>query len=149
MSPATVAALAVLVAGAGVAFQATLLSIIGRRVGVLSATTMAAVVGLISIAVVTLLATRTFDGVAAAFRQPTWLWLVGGGLGIAILAVLTFGRPHLGTFGTIALLIGGQLAASVLIDSLGLFGVDRMPFTLSRAAGLVLLAAGAILAIRR
>ena len=149
MSTATVAALAVLVAGAGVAFQATLLSIIGRRVGVLSATTMAAVVGLVGIAVVMLLATRTFDGVVAAFRQPTWLWLVGGGLGIAILAVLTFGRPHLGTFGTIALLIGGQLAASVLIDSFGLFGVDRVPFTLVRATGLVLLGAGAVLALRR
>jgi transporter family-2 protein len=149
MSASTVAALAVLVAGAGVAFQATLLSIIGRRVGVLSATTMAAIVGLVGIAVVTLLATRTFDGVVAAFRQPTWLWLIGGSLGIAILAVLTFGRPHLGTFGAIALLVGGQLAASVLIDSLGLFGVDRVPFTLARGAGLVLLAAGAVLALRR
>ena len=149
MSPATVAALAVLLAGMGVAVQATLLSIIGRRVGVLSATTMAAVVGLVGIAVVTLLATRTIDGVVAAFRQPTWLWVIGGGLGIAILAVLTFGRPHLGTFGTIALLIGGQLAASLLIDSLGLFGVDRVPFTLARGAGLVLLAAGAVLALRR
>jgi bacterial/archaeal transporter family-2 protein len=149
MTPATVAALAVLVAGAGVAFQATLLSIIGRRVGVLSATTMAAIVGLVGIAVVTLLATRSFHGVAAAFRQPTWLWLIGGGLGIAILAVLTFGRPHLGTFGTIALLIGGQLAASVLIDTLGLFGIDRVPFTLARGVGLVLLVAGAILALRR
>jgi hypothetical protein len=38
MSTATVAALAVLIAGMGVAVQATLLSIIGRRVGVLSAT---------------------------------------------------------------------------------------------------------------
>jgi transporter family-2 protein len=62
---------------------------------------------------------------------------------------LTFGRPHLGTFGAIALLVGGQLVASVLIDSLGLFGVDRVPFTLARGAGLVLLAAGAILALRR
>jgi len=149
MSASTVAAFAVLVAGAGVALQATLLSIIGRRVGVLSATTMAAIVGLVGIAVVTLLATRTFAGVVAAFRQPTWLWLIAGVLGIAILAVLTFARPHLGTFGTIALLIGGQLAASVLIDSLGLFGVDRVPFTLARGAGLVLLAAGALLALRR
>jgi bacterial/archaeal transporter family-2 protein len=149
MSAATVAALAVLIAGMGVAVQATLLSIIGRRVGVLSATTMAALVGLVGIAVVTLLSTRTFDSVVAAFRQPTWLWLIGGVLGIAILAVLTFGRPHLGTFGTIALLIGGQLAASVLIDSLGLFGVDRVPFTLARGAGLALLAVGAVLALRR
>jgi transporter family-2 protein len=149
MSAATVAALAVLIAGMGVAVQATLLSIIGRRVGVLSATTMAALVGLVGIAVVTLLSTRTFHGVVAAFRQPTWLWLIGGVLGIAILAVLTFGRPHLGTFGTIALLIGGQLAAGILIDSLGLFGVDRVPFNLARGAGLALLAAGAVLALRR
>jgi bacterial/archaeal transporter family-2 protein len=149
MSPATVAALAVLVAGMGVAVQATLLSIIGRRVGVLSATTMAAVVGLVGIAVATVLATRTLGGVAAAFRQPAWLWIPAGLLGIAILAVLTFGRPHLGTFGVIALLIGGQLAASVLIDSLGLFGVDQVPFTLTRAAGLILVLGGALLTLRR
>jgi bacterial/archaeal transporter family-2 protein len=149
MSSATVAALAVLIAGVGVAVQATLLSIIGRRVGVLSATTMAAVVGLVGVAVATVLATRTLGGVAAAFRQPAWLWIPAGLLGIAILAVLTFGRPHLGTFGVIALLIGGQLGASVLIDSLGLFGVDRVPMSVTRMAGLALLAAGAALALRR
>jgi bacterial/archaeal transporter family-2 protein len=149
MSPATVAALAVLVAGMGVAVQATLLSIIGRRVGVLSATTMAAVVGFVGIAVATVLTARTLGGVAAAFRQPAWLWIPAGLLGIAILAVLTFGRPHLGTFGVIALLIAGQLAASVLIDSLGLFGVDRVPLSVSRMAGLALLAAGAALVLRR
>jgi transporter family-2 protein len=149
MSPATVAALAVLMAGMGVAVQATLLSIIGRRVGVLSATTMAAVVGLVGIAVATVLTARTLGGVAAAFRQPAWLWIPAGLLGIAILAVLTFSRPHLGTFGVIALLIAGQLAASVLIDSLGLFGVDRVPLSVSRMAGLALLAAGAALVLRR
>jgi transporter family-2 protein len=149
MSSATVAALAVLIAGVGVAVQATLLSIIGRRVGVLSATTMAAVVGLVGIAVATVLATRTLGGVAAAFRQPAWVWIPAGLLGIAILAALTFGRPHLGTFGVIALLIGGQLGASVLIDSLGLFGVDRVPLSVTRMAGLALLAAGAALALRR
>jgi bacterial/archaeal transporter family-2 protein len=125
-----------------------LLSIIGRRVGVLSATTMAAVVGLVGIATATVLATRTLGGVAAAFRQPAWLWLPSGLLGIAILAVLTFGRPP-GHVRVIALLIGGQLGASVLIDSLGLFGIDEVPFTLTRAPGLILVLGGALLALRR
>ncbi len=149
MSPATVTALAVLLAGAGAALQATLLAIVGRRVGVLAVTTLASIVGLAGIAVATLAANRTLAGVAAAVRQPAWLWIPGGLLGVAVLAVLTFAPPRIGTFGTFAVLITGQLAASLLIDSMGLFGMDRVPVSATRLAGLALLLAGGLLVLRR
>lgn len=149
MSPAAVTALAVLLAGAGAVLQATLLAIIGRRVGVLAVTTLAAVVGLLGIAVATLIANRSLEGVVAAVRQPVWLWIPGGLLGVAVLATLTFAPPRIGTFGTFALLIAGQLATSMLIDSVGLFGVDRVPVSPVRLAGVVLVLAGGLLALRR
>lgn len=149
MSPATVTAVAVLLAGVGAALQATLLAIIGRRVGVLATTTLAAVVGLLGIAAATLIVNRSLEGVAAAARQPLVLWIPGGLLGVAVLATLAFAPPRIGTFGTFALLIGGQLVASVLIDSLGLFGVDRVPLSPTRLAGLALVLAGGLLALRR
>jgi transporter family-2 protein len=94
-------------------------------------------------------ANRTLSGVAAAMREPTWLWIPGGLLGVAVLATLTLAPPRLGTFGTFALLIAGQLAASVLIDTLGWFGMDRVPLSVTRLAGLALLASGAALVLRR
>jgi transporter family-2 protein len=149
MSPTSVTALAVLLAGVGAAFQATLLAVIGRRVGVLVATTLAAVVGLVGIAAATLIANRTLGGVAAAVREPAALWIPGGLLGVAVLATLTFAPPRIGTFGTFAVLITGQLLASLVIDSVGLFGMERVPLSITRLAGLALLLAGGILVLRR
>jgi len=149
MSPESIAATAVLFAGAGAALQATILAIVGRRVGVLAATVLAALVGAVGIAVATLVANRTLSGVAAAVRQPAWLWIPGGLLGVAVLATLTFAPPRIGTFGTFAVLISGQLGASLLIDSLGLFGLARVPVSPTRLAGLVLLLAGGLLVLRR
>ena len=50
---------------------------------------------------------------------------------------------------TIGLLIAGQLVMGVVIDALGLFGLQRIPLTPARLAALVLLAAGAVLVLRR
>jgi uncharacterized membrane protein YdcZ (DUF606 family) len=37
----------------------------------------------------------------------------------------------------------------VLIDYLGLFGLERIPLSVARVAGLLLLATGAVLVLRR
>jgi transporter family-2 protein len=99
--------------------------------------------------IATLLTNRTLAGVAVAVRQSPWIWVPGGILGIAVLAVLTFAPPRIGAFGTFAVLITGQLLASLVIDSVGLFGMDRVPLSVTRLAGLLLLLAGGILVLRR
>jgi bacterial/archaeal transporter family-2 protein len=149
MSPASITALAVLLAGVGAVLQSTLLAFIGRRSGVLAATTLAAIVGLVAIVIATLLANRTLAGVAVAVRQSPWIWVPGGMLGVGVLAVLTFAPPRIGSFGTFAVLITGQLVASLVIDSVGLFGMDRVPISVTRLAGLLLLFGGGILVLRR
>lgn len=149
MTPASVTIVAVLLAGVGAALQSTLLAFIGRRSGVLAATTLAAIVGLAAIVIATLVTNRTLAGVGVAVRQSPWIWVPGGILGIAVLAVLTFAPPRIGAFGTFAALITGQLLASLVIDSVGLFGMDRVPLSVTRVAGLLLLLAGGILVLRR
>src|SRR5688572_7712914 len=149
MTPASITALAVLLAGVGAVLQSSLLAIIGRRSGVLAAPTLAAIVGLVAIVIATVVTNRTLAGVAVAVRQSPWIWVPGGMLGIAVLAVLTFAPPRIGSFGTFAVLITGQLLVSLLIDSVGLFGMDRVPLSATRVAGLLLLLGGGILVLRR
>ena len=149
MSPVSLTAVAVLLAGIGAVLQSTMLAMIGRRSGALAATTLAAVVGLVGITAFTLLVNRSLAGVAVAARQSPWIWVPAGLLGIAVLAVLTFAPPRVGSFGTFAVLITAQLLTSLVMDSVGLFGLERVPISFTRVAGLLLLFAGAILVLRR
>ena len=60
------------------------------------------------------------------------------------------GGPLLGiVILTIGLLIAGQLAMGVLIDRYGWFGVEQVPLSWPRVLGVLLLAVGALLALRR
>ena len=149
MSPVSLTALAVLLAGVGAVLQSTMLALIGRRSGALAATTLAAIVGLMGITAVTFAANRSLAGVAVAARQSPWVWAPAGLLGVGVLAVLTFAPPRIGSFGTFAVLITAQLLTSLVMDSVGLFGLERVPISFTRLAGLLLLVAGAILVLRR
>jgi uncharacterized membrane protein YdcZ (DUF606 family) len=62
---------------------------------------------------------------------------------------IAYAPPRIGTFATVALLIAGQLAAGALIDANGWLGSPRIPVTLARVAGLVLVTAGAALTLKR
>jgi bacterial/archaeal transporter family-2 protein len=149
MSSITAATLVALAAGLAGAVQATVLGILGRRTGVMAAAAVVGLIGALVITVMSVVEARGLAGVAGAVRQPAWLWIAGGVLGAVIVTSLTFAPPRIGTFGTFALVIAGNLAAAVLIDSMGLFGVSRVPITVTRLAGLVLLAGGAALVLRR
>src|ERR687892_641554 len=86
MSPVSLTAVAVLLAGIGAVLQSTMLAMIGRRSGALAATTLAAIVGLIGITAFTFLVNRSLAGVAEAARQSPWIWVPAGLLGIGGLA---------------------------------------------------------------
>ena len=137
-----------LLAGLAGAVQVAVNGALGNRVGVLEATTFNLVVSSIILIAIVLAARQTASGVVASVREPPWLWL-GGVMGAIIVSAITLGPPRIGTFATIALLIAGQLAMGVVIDAFGLFGIQRIPITWTRAAGVVALALGAVLVLRR
>jgi transporter family-2 protein len=92
---------------------------------------------------------QSLDGFGAALRSPWWYWVGGGGMGLLVVFTITTTAPRLGTTAVISLLIAGQLAMGVAIDRYGLFGVERIPLTWPRLLGVLLVAAGAALALRR
>ena len=143
VSASSVAIFLSLVAGVAGSVQVAVSGAFGRRIGVLEATAFGACLG----ALIILVAGR-IGGVTDGLRQPPWLWL-NGVMGAIVVTTITFAAPRIGTFATIGLLIAGQLAMGVLIDAAGLFGLERIPLSAARVAGLALLAGGALLVLRR
>src|SRR5687768_12237097 len=102
------------------------------------------------IAVTVLFALRqSLAGFGDALRSPWWYWVGGGGMGVVVVLTITVVTPRIGAAATIGLLIAGQLAMGALIDRYGWFGVERVALSWPRALGIVLLAAGAALSLRR
>jgi transporter family-2 protein len=102
------------------------------------------------VAVAVLFALRqSLAGFGEAVRAPWWYWVGGGGMGLVVVLTITVVTPRIGAAATIGLLIAGQLAMGSLIDRYGWFGVEKVPLTWPRALGVVLLALGALLALRR
>lgn len=142
------AALLALVAGLAGSVQVAVMGRLGERVGSLEALAFAALLSAVLAALVLLVSRGSLGGVSDAARQPLWLWL-GGAMSTFIIFTVTFAGPRIGTAATIALLIAGQLAMGVVIDRFGLFGLERIGLNPARVTGVVLLAAGAALMLRR
>jgi bacterial/archaeal transporter family-2 protein len=137
-----------LVAGVAGSVQVAVSGAFGKRIGVLEATAFGSLGAALIVCTIVLVARQGFGGVVAGFSEPPWLWL-NAVMGAIVVLSITFTAPRIGTFATIGLLIAGQLAMGVAIDALGLFGLERIPLSAARAAGLALLAGGALLVLRR
>jgi transporter family-2 protein len=135
-------------AGMAGSVQVAVMSRFGDRVGILEALAFSALGTALITAVVLLVVRGSFDGYAAAARQPPWLWL-GAVMGAIVVFTITFAGPRLGVAATIGLLIAGQLAMGAVIDRFGLFGLHRIALHWPRLVGIVLLGAGAALSLRK
>ena len=150
MSGGTAAAATLaLVAGLAGSIQVAVMGRFGDRVGSFEA--LAANLLFSTLIATTLLVVlrQSLAGFGDAIRSPWWYWVGGGGMGVVVVLTITVVTPRLGTAATIGLLIAGQLAMGVLIDRYGWFGVEQVPISWPRLLGVLLLAAGALLALRR
>lgn len=136
-----------LAAGIAGAAQASISGALGRRVGTIGAAGLGVVLAAILVVALAVAVGRG-GSIVSALHQPFWLWF-GGLFGAVIVLAIAYAPPRIGTFATVALLIAGQLAAGALIDAYGWLGSPRIPVTLARVAGLVLVTAGAALTLKR
>jgi transporter family-2 protein len=142
------AAVMALLAGLAGSVQAAVMGRFGERVGLVEALAWVTLLSM-AIAFGALVVTRRgFGSLAEAWTAPKWLWL-GAVLGTFVVFTITLSSPRIGTAATIGLLVAGQLAAGAVIDRYGLFGFERIPLSWPRALGIALLAAGAVLTLRR
>ena len=143
-----IAAVLSLSAGLAAAAQVAIFGRFGDRVGTLPAVAFSCVVTAVVAALALLVATRSLGGLATAAAAPRWMWL-GAVAGTFIVFSVTLAAPRIGTFATLALIIAGQLTLGAVIDRFGLFGLHQIPLTAYRVAGIILLATGAVLALKR
>ena len=135
-------------AGCLVGMQAPINSRLGKSVGSLQAASFSFLVGT---AVLLLIAAFVRGGLGSLgqVRQVPWWALVGGLLGAVYVTVALIAVRTLGASGITAAAIAGQLAISVAIDRFGLFGIARQHIDVSRIVGLMLLAVGVVLVVRK
>jgi Uncharacterized protein conserved in bacteria len=81
-------------------------------------------------------------------QVPAWAWF-GGLLGATYVASVTILGPRLGGLALLALVLVGQLVASLLVDQFGVLGFPRIPVTPTRLVGAALLIVGTLLIVRR
>jgi transporter family-2 protein len=134
------------VVGGILALQAPVNAELGRATGSLAAALVSFSIGTLALAVIVVVAGDA-GGLGSTF-DVSWYYLIGGLLGAVYVTTALITVKTIGAGGVAAATITGQLAASVVIDRLGLFGLSETPLTASRIAGIVLLLAGTALIVR-
>jgi transporter family-2 protein len=130
------------------AVQVAVMGRLGERIGSLEAVMLAAIVTGVLVLPILVVARQGVGGLGETLSQPWWM-LTGGALGACIVLSITIAGPRIGTTAVVGLLIAGQLVAATAIDRFGWFGFDRVALDWPRVAGIVLLAAGAALTLKR
>jgi transporter family-2 protein len=141
-----VAVLLTAVVGGVLALQAPINAGLGRATGQLPAALISFTVGTLLLAVIVALSANV-GGLGSTF-DVRWYYLIGGALGAAYVTVALIAVRSIGAGGVAAATIAGQLATAVVIDRLGILGLERTPITGARIAGVALLFAGTYLVIR-
>jgi len=137
-----------LTAGAGglIALQAPINAGLGRSTGSLPAALVSFGIGTIALAAIVVLSGQA-GGLSSTFNV-SWYYLLGGLLGAVYVSNALIAVTAIGAGGVAAATITGQLTFSVVIDRLGLFGLDQVALSPERVAGIVLLLAGTVLIVR-
>ncbi|HET7568139.1 MAG TPA: DMT family transporter [Gaiellaceae bacterium] len=148
MSGGALATTLAVAAGLAGSIQVAIMSRLGERVGVLEALAFSTVVTAVGAVLVLVVARSSLAGFERAVHQPWWM-LTGGLFGLLIVFTVTYAGPRIGVAATVGILIAGQLVMGAAIDRWGLFRSERIPLHWPRLVGIVLLAIGAALSLRK
>ena len=141
-----VAVLLTAAAGGLIAAQAPINAGLGRSTGSLPAALVSFSIGTVALAVIVVLSGKA-GGLSSTF-DVSWYYLLGGFLGALYVTNALIAVSAIGAGGVAAATVFGQLTTSVVIDRLGLFGLDQVPLSPERLLGIALLLAGTVLVVR-
>ncbi|NLP29198.1 MAG: DMT family transporter [Clostridia bacterium] len=85
------------------------------------------------------------DGNIRNIKEANKLYLLGGALGVVITFTVMKGISLLGTTYAISTILVSQLTAAALIDSLGLFDTNKVPFGANKIIGVIIMVVGIII----
>ena len=128
-----VAVLLTAIVGGVLALQAPINAGLGRATGQLPAALVSFTVGTIVLVLIVAVAGE-MSGLGSTF-DVRWYYLIGGILGAAYVTMALIAVRSIGAGGVAAATITGQLATAVVIDRLGILGLERTPLSAGRVAG--------------
>lgn len=134
------------IVGGLIALQAPVNAGLGRATGTFAAALVSFMIGTAVLAAIVVVSGKA-SGVAEA-TNVEWYYLIGGILGAAYVFTALVTVDTIGAGGVAAATITGQLTASVLLDRLGVLGLEETPLTPERMVGVALLLAGTYLVVR-
>ncbi len=132
--------------GMAVAIQPSINARLAQKVGAFESSFISFAVGTLAMLAVVLLTSR---GSLRAVGGASWWELSGGLLGAFFVTLTIIAVPRIGTTSVMAGVIAGQLVTGVILDHFGLFGLRQVPMEPKRLFGMILLAAGAALVLRK
>ena len=132
--------------GGLIALQPPINAGLGRATGNLPAALVSFAVGTLLLALIVALSGKA-GGLSSTF-DVRWYYLIGGMLGAAYVTIALIAVSSIGAGGVAAATITGQLATAVVIDRLGILGLEETPLSATRIAGVALLLAGTYLVVR-
>jgi len=133
-------AVIMLIAGMGIPTLAALNAALGQHIGSPSAAAVILFLVAMMVASTVLLITGPAEVLKAA-DAPKHLFLGGVLVAFYVLSI-TYIAPHFGVGNAVFFVLIGQMISAALIDHFGLFGAQVSPLSLTRAAGLSLMAVG-------
>jgi transporter family-2 protein len=146
VSTQVAAALGTAIVGGLIALQAPINSHLGKATGTFAAALISFTIG--TVALLGIVAVSGQIGELSGATDVRWHYLLGGVLGAAYVTTVLLTVRTLGAGGVTAATVAGQLTTSMVIDRLGVLGLDKTPITASRVLGVLLLVAGTVLVIR-
>lgn len=76
-------------------------------------------------------------------NMETWFWF-SGLIGVGVVVCLVQGTRLLGPTFAISIVLTSQLGSALMWDSLGLFGLEKIPFTSQQLLGVLVIIGGVI-----
>jgi transporter family-2 protein len=85
------------------------------------------------------------DGEWQKIGEVNKVYLLGGVFGALIVFAVMKGITSIGPAYSVSILLISQLLVALIIDSLGLFGVEKVPMNLNKVMGIGIMIAGLII----
>ncbi len=92
---------------------------------------------------------RIGDGCLTEILKAPWYTYLGGILGVLIIYLVILSIPKVGVAPATTAIILGQVFTAGLVDHFGLFGMQKIPFSIYNVLGTLLMAGGAWLILKQ
>lgn len=130
-----------IISGISMAIQGVFNTRLGEKIGTWETNTLVQLTGLIITLIVTVFIGKgNFKALSSANR----IYLLGGALGVVIIFTVMMSIGSLGTTCATGIILVSQLVTAALVDYFGLFGSEKVNFTLKEFIGVAIMIIGII-----